>query len=65
MRWNECSCPVPLADESTVSFAKKADDMKLLWAMEASDALTPFYQNALADNVINDVVQSDSDDEWR
>ena len=45
----------------TVSFTKKADDMKLLWAMEASDAVTPFYHNVLADNVINNAVQSDSD----
>ena len=36
--------------------------MKLLSAMGASDAVTAFYENALADNVSNDV-HSDSDDE--
>ena len=54
--------PGAIADQSTVSFAKKADVMKLS-AMEASDAVTAFYHNALADNVINDAVQSDSGDE--
>ena len=53
--------PGPLADQSTVSLAKKTDVMKLLSAMGASDAVTAFYENALADNVSNDV-QSDSDD---
>ena len=37
--------------------------MKLLSAMGASDAVTPFYANALANIVIADAVQSDSDDE--
>ena len=47
----------------TVSFTKKADVMTLLWTKGASDAVTAFYHNVLADNVINDAVQSDSGDE--
>ena len=62
--WNTFR-PGPLADQSTVSLAKKADVTKLLSAMGASAVVTAFYENALADNVNNDVVQSDSDDEWR
>ena len=60
--WNTFR-PGPLADQSTVSLAKKADVTKLLSAMGASAVVTAFYENALADNVNNDVVQSDSDDE--
>ena len=53
--------PAALADQSTVSSAKKTDVRKLLSAMGVSDAVTTFYENILADT--NDTVQSDSGDE--
>ena len=53
--------PAALADQSTVSSAKKANVRKLLLAMGVCDVVTTFYENILVDT--NDAVQSDSDDE--